>query len=234
MITLKPTLFDNRVIAHFSLVENSELDTFAFSPDISDEIIRSNRRNFFSRNGFDYDMSVFCKQIHGDNVVIVCSAGILDSTDGLVTKTQGLTLSILVADCGALLFYDSVNRVVGAAHSGWRGAVSGIGVKVLEKMLEAGADKNFIRIYLGPCISVKAFEVGEEVAEKFDTRFVDGSFEKPHVDLRGFIVNQLISFGINAAHIEVDYTCTKESALCHSYRRDGTSSGRMIASIMLL
>ena len=130
-------------------------------------------------------------------------------TDGFVSNTQGLALAIQVADCAAVLLGDSENKVIGAAHTGWRGAVADIVPKTIQKMKRLGAASTYIKAFVSPCISLQNFEVGEEVAAQFPDKFVDRTnYSKPHVNLKNFIEYQLMKEGILEEHIEIDDSCT--------------------------
>ena len=174
------------------------------------------------------------KQVHGNQVLEVSRSGIHAQTDGLITTTEGLALAILVADCAAVLLADPVNRVIAAIHAGWRGAVSGIVQNGIQAMIQTGAEAKQVRSWLSPCISTAAFEVGEEVAEKFPLKFVHSGPVRPHIDLQGYLKEVLLQSEIAPGHIFQDSRCTRNQVdLFHSHRRDGESSGRMMAAIVL-
>ena len=175
------------------------------------------------------------EQVHETVVRTVSEGGIYPGTDAFVTNTPGIALGIQVADCGAVLFGDSMNKVIGAAHAGWRGAVDRIVPKTIEKMLDLGADVSRIKVFVSPCIAKHNFEVGEEVAEKFSDHLVERvQYEKPHVDLKGLIKDQLTDSGINPENIEMDERCTIDHEdLFYSYRREKENSGRMVGIIKL-
>lgn len=175
------------------------------------------------------------EQVHSANVQVVDSGGIYTGTDAFVTNTPGVALAIQVADCGAVLLGDSQNQVIGAAHAGWRGAVAGIVPGTIQKMVEMGAETGKIRVFISACLSKHNFEVGEEVAGQFPEHHVDLSgYEKPHVDLKGLIREQLTDAGINDHFIVTDDRCTIDhESLFYSYRREKEKSGRMAAIIKL-
>lgn len=173
------------------------------------------------------------QQVHGTQVAWVDVPGLIPECDGLVTATDGLTLGIKVADCAAILFCDPQAGVSGAVHAGWRGAVGGIHRTALSMMMDAGCDARHIHAWISPCIGIAAFEVGEEVAERFPERFVHRSgFLKPHVDLGGYLLGELEEAGLSASRIQLDGRCTVEhSELFWSYRREAQDAGRMMALI---
>ncbi|MBP3192427.1 peptidoglycan editing factor PgeF [Natronogracilivirga saccharolytica] len=174
------------------------------------------------------------KQVHGTNIVYTEEPDIYEKTDGLVTDKPDLAVGVLVADCAAVLLADRVHRVIAAVHAGWRGASAGIISKAVNKMMTFGAEPDVMEAYVSPCISKDMFEVGDEVASQFPARFVDRSFPKPHVDLQGFLKHELLVSGMSEEAVKCDERCTYRTAeSLHSYRRDGTASGRMLGVIVL-
>lgn len=174
-------------------------------------------------------------QVHGIHVRWVERNGLYPDTDGLITRTAGLTLGIKVADCAAILFSDPINGIAAAVHAGWRGAVDGIHHNAIGMMVEAGTNPQDIVAWISPCIGIAAFEVGEEVAVQFPERFVRREgFDKPHVDLGGFLESDLISAGLNPTNLSRDGRCTVEHPdLFWSFRREKESAGRMLAMITI-
>ena len=73
--------------------------------------------------------------------------------DALVTTRRGLAIGALAADCAPVLLADTQNGIIGAAHSGWRGAFDGILASVAATMRENGG--THIAAVIGPCISKK-------------------------------------------------------------------------------
>lgn len=196
--------------------------------------IQQNREGVLERLGFSLDQLALGGQVHGAKVARIETPRHLDGYDGLVTRTKGIVLGILTADCAAVLLVDEMAGVVGACHAGWRGAVARVSQATIDEMILLGADANRIRACIGPCISQEHFEVGEEVAVQFEPEFVRTNPDsgRPHVDLRGQLARQLESHGIASAHIEVTPHCTfADTERFYSYRRDGKSSGRMFALI---
>jgi polyphenol oxidase len=88
--------------------------------------------------------------------------------DAIVSRTPGLMCGVKIADCMPVLFATKDGSVVAAAHAGWRGLSCG----VLEQTLaEMKIEPEKVLVWLGPCIGVEKFEVGEDVR----TAFFDGS-----------------------------------------------------------
>ena len=215
---LRPALADGPLVAGFT--------TRAFSPDT--EGLDAARRRLADRVGMDV---ASVGQVHGADVAAVTAGGHVDAHDGLVTATRGVLLSVIAADCALVLLADAEAGVVGACHSGWRGTVAGIAGRTVRAMEALGADAGRTRAYLGPCISTAAFEVGEEVAARFDPSVVERRAEwpRPHVDLRAELVRQLAAAGV--ADVEVDGACTVSDGRFYSYRGEGGTRGRMLGFV---
>lgn len=191
-----------------------------------------NRDALLTKLGRNPESLALVRQVHGNQIIYADRPGILGDADGLVTNRPEITLGILVADCAAVLLADSESGVTGAFHAGWRGAAAGIIPAGIKAMRELGARN--IAAWVSPCISPEAFEVGEEVAMSFPSSFIvrQGN-AKPHIDLPGFLMHQMIASGIRKRAIRVDGRCTMTDHRFFSYRRQGTDSGRMLAVIGL-
>jgi polyphenol oxidase len=164
--------------------------------------------------------------------------------DAIVTATPGLAVGILTADCAPVLFCDGEARVVGAAHAGWRGALSGIVEATVAAMVELGAKPERISAVIGPAISQKAYEVGSEYLERFLAEepessaffITDEGSGEPHFDLSGYVGERLARAGVGAiADLGLCTYC--EETRLFSYRRSqhrGESDyGRQISAILL-
>lgn len=118
--------------------------------------------------GLTSDALLGLHQVHSDKV-LVADRTIQDrpKADALVTATTGLGLSVLSADCQPVLFADYKAGVIGTAHAGWRGTLTGILEATVSAMEKLGAKRNKIEAVIGPCISQAAYEVGQEFFENF-------------------------------------------------------------------
>lgn len=176
------------------------------------------------------------RQVHGDHIETVKHGGIYPNTDALITKKPGLLLAIQVADCAAVLIGDPESGIIAAAHAGWRGAVSEVIPQTIRQLIRSGNSRpeNMVA-YISPAICKKHFEVGPEVSRQFPSSFVDAdSYDKPHVDLKGFIRRQLIDHKIPKQQIQMDAGCTLcEENKYYSFRRERERAGRMLGLIRL-
>lgn len=145
-------------------------------------------------------------QIHSSVVVPVSVAwgDARPQADGVVTKTPGLALGILTADCAPVLFADAKARVIGAAHAGWKGAIGGVIESTLAAMEELGANRANIAAAVGPCIAQASYEVGVDFRSTFldadsgNARFFIASDRPDHYrfDLEAYVVHRLKTAGI--------------------------------------
>ena len=182
-------------------------------------------------------------QIHSETVIIAKDNSVAGlEADGLVTNVPGLALSALSADCGPVLLADRKAGVIGACHAGWRGALSGIVESTVATMCELGAAPENMSAVLGPCISPKNYEVGEdfkaefcEIDEDYTRFFHMPEGKKAHFDLPAFILSRLEVMGVSA---EWTGHCTYAHAEDYfSYRRNThagiRSYGRNLSAIVL-
>ena len=149
-----------------------------------------------------------------------------DACDALWSTEKQTALGIKVADCLPVTIIDPVNGVIANIHSGWRGAVQDIVGRTLEAIpIEPSESVAF----LGPSIRVCCFEVGEDVAEKFDRRYVRQD-AKPHVDIPAYTADILKRHGIT--NIVDTGLCTRcPGSRFHSFRRDPKRGGRNLAIV---
>lgn len=209
--------------------------------------VRLNRARVAEAMQVPADALVTVHQVHSPDVITVTAALPDDQpkpkADALVTATPGIALAILTADCQPVLFADHKAGVVGAAHAGWKGALAGMLENTIAAMEGLGADRGRIMAVIGPCISQRAYEVGEEFFETFLSDdpdharfFANGAEGKYHFDLAGFGLSRLRAAGIGQA--QWTRHCTYEDpARFYSYRRcvhEGAADyGRLISVIRL-
>lgn len=186
---------------------------------------RLNRQRFFARNGVDYSAVAAVRQEHGSKVRVVGreDAGrILEAADGLVTSEPNVVLSITVADCVPLYFYDRASRVIGLAHAGWRGIRQGIVENMAKKLQELGADIKQLQVFIGPHIRDCHYEVQEDVGRYF--RHIPGALSERQgrmfLSLTTAIKHGLAGHGILEDNIKEAGECTFCLDKYYSYRRD--------------
>ncbi len=154
---------------------------FSFSRGDEEAAVQENYRRIAELFGTDSSHFVTTDQTHTTNIRIVTKEdegkGVTvprDYTDidGLITKERGLILSCFTADCVPLYFVDPVKKVIGVAHSGWRGTVAGIGAEMVSQMQKVfECNPEDIQTAVGPSICQNCYEISEEVAERFREGF---------------------------------------------------------------
>lgn len=203
------------------------------------EKVKTNFRQFSRAVGVPYESLVMDAYEHGTTVRYVteedCGHGSekepLPLCDGLVTDKKGVTLVTGHADCMAFYFCDPVKGIIGLCHAGWRGALNRIGCEVVRVMREHGSDPKDIYAGLGPSICPDCFEVGEDVAELFETAFPGCPLRgvnyrgHPKVDLWQVALCQFLESGILPEHVSFMGLCTMENEKFYSYRREGRTGG---------
>lgn len=186
-------------------------------------------------------------QIHSANAVTVAvpwEIGEGPQADAMVTDVPGLTLGILTADCAPVLLADAEARVIGAAHSGWKGALSGVADSVLTAMEGLGAQRSRIAAAIGPCISQQNYEVGAEFrcnfeqTDKGNARWFVPSNRSDHFrfDLPGYVEQRLRDAGVRSIARIGGCTYADEKDF-FSYRRathrGEKDYGRQVSAILL-
>ncbi len=195
------------------------------------ELISQNRRLALGQLGLKTDQLCILKQVHGADVRMAVPGK--QEGDALVTNKKELVLAVAVADCYPVLFYDEKNKVVGAAHAGWRGTRAGIASRTVSAMEKLGAEPLNIRVAIGQGICTEHFEVGPEVITEFKSAgFPETCWKQNHIDLIACLKFDLTAHGIPEKNIWAMERCTFEDNF-FSHRRDKGHTGRMWAVISL-
>lgn len=190
----------------------------------------------FGMAGFslpDYLEGVFFQtnQMHGDRIVrlpLHSSRATLHEADAFITNEPGVICYVRTADCVPILLHDPVKRAVGAVHAGWRGTALNIVAKTVAQFEEQfGSRREDIRAAIGPSISGKCYEVGEDVLRNFT----------PKPRGKGFVDLQMINYGqlggSGLSQIEIIPICNHCDERFASYRRDKNEKGRQVNFISL-
>jgi purine-nucleoside/S-methyl-5'-thioadenosine phosphorylase / adenosine deaminase len=191
--------------------------------------VSENRARMAAHLGVAPERLLTAYQIHSPNVVVAEAPwpqANRPRADAIVTRTPLLAVGVSTADCGPLLFADAEAGVVGAAHAGWRGALSGVIEATVAAMEELGAKRSRIAAALGPTIRQPNYEVGPEFVERFlaadptNARFFAPAERAGHAmfDLTGYIAERVERAGIG--NFEDLGLCTyAEPERFFSYRR---------------
>lgn len=223
---------------------------FGFSSGDDPEKVRENYQRLAAVMGTDLEHCVTSAQTHTTNVRVMSredgGKGLtkkkdFQDIDGMITNEPGLALITAHADCTPVFFFDPVKKVIGLAHSGWKGTLGRISQQVIQIMKEQFAcQPEEILTGIGPSLCQDCFEVDEDVAMLFfreDERYHKYAYQKGckyYLDL--WKINELIlqDNGILESHIQNMNLCTKcQNHLLFSHRGQNGKRGIMAATMML-
>jgi uncharacterized protein, YfiH family len=217
------------------------------------ERVTENFKRICQDNDMDYTKMVFGKQIHDTKIKNVttgdCGCGVafesnIDGFDGYITNQPDVVLVTFHADCVPLFFVDTVKKVIGLSHSGWKGTVRKM-VKATVKEMQTvfGCNPKDIVAAIGPSIGECCFQVDKPVVDEFLTEMefaskyirndqnAEGKFK---IDLWGINRELMIEAGILAKNIEVTEYCTMcHEDLFYSHRKMGEERGSLAAFLSL-
>lgn len=182
----------------------------------------TNRARVAAALEFAPEQLVVAKQVHGIKVVTVTKPWNIETApegDGMVTAERGIALGILSADCAPVLFAARKEKIIGACHAGWRGAVGGVLEATVEAMQKLGAKPENIQAALGPCIGPQSYEVSDDFAapflaqDKSNAQFFRAGTRPGHLifNLPGYVTHRLTLAGVKTIHDTKQDTLTTES-----------------------
>ena len=208
--------------------------------------VQENRRRMAEAIGVPPSHFLTAFQVHSPDVAIAAGPWPAEQrprVDAMVTREAGLALGVTTADCGPVLFADPKASVIGVAHAGWKGALTGVLESTIGAMEALGATRNNMVVAIGPLIRQPSYEVGAEFVARFIdadpafSRFFTPSTREAHsmFDLGGFIRMRLEAAGI--PHIDDLGIDTYPNENFFSYRRSVHRKegdyGRQIHAIVL-
>jgi purine-nucleoside/S-methyl-5'-thioadenosine phosphorylase / adenosine deaminase len=211
------------------------------------ETVARNRALVADAIGVEPERLLTLYQEHSPKVITVSQPWRRESAplaDAMVTREPGIALGALTADCAPVIFADSARQIVGIAHAGWKGALSGVTDATVSAMEDLGADRASIVAAIGPAISSAAYEVGPEFYRRFlEADAANEAFFRPApkpqhwlFDLPGYLVERLRRNGIGAAH-DLALCTYHDERRFFSYRRathrNQSHYGRLISAIAI-
>ncbi len=214
------------------------------------QLVKKNKELLCKYLRIKEDCLLFAHQVHKDEILEINSDffslsekeknSLLEAKDGLITNIKGISIGVSTADCAPILLYDPKNHASAAIHAGWRGTVKRIVQKTISLMEKRYSSKpKDIIATIGPCISIDAFEVGQEVYEeflnaKFDMEKISVFKDKWHIDLALCNKVQLLEMGVENININFPYICSYINIEdFFSARRLGINSGRTYNGIII-
>jgi len=217
-------------------------DSFNVAKHVGDDpaAVAANRAQLLSKLSLPSDPA-WLNQVHGSDVIDLDASqapGAAVTGDAAITAAPGRVCVIMVADCLPVLFASRDGGRIGAAHAGWRGLVAGVLERTVAALDVAPAE---LSAWLGPAISQRHFEVGEEVRAAFaggdpgaSAYFIANERGRWQADLVGLARRRLEQLGVRP--VAGGEWCTyADRANFFSHRRDGHlhegKGGRMAALI---
>jgi YfiH family protein len=174
---------DAAVTARSGGVSSGPYATLNLSLSVGDDPagVLENRRRLAAAFGARPDDFVHARQVHGARVRIVGAADrgsgalraddAIADADALVTRTPGVVLAILTADCVPIVLHDPVAGVLGCVHAGWRGTVAGVSAAALAAMRSLGTRPSDVIAGIGPAIAAARYQVGPDVRQAVTRAF---------------------------------------------------------------
>ncbi|MBL0060071.1 MAG: polyphenol oxidase family protein [bacterium] len=210
--------------------------------------VASNRIKWTEKLGLVHLEAITLEQVHEARVVKVdrtlCGSGIIDpttripSSDGMITNDPAVLLVTSHADCAPIYLYHPGAKAIGLVHAGWRSTLAGIAsIAVGEMSREFSLKPEKIQVSVGPMITTSNYEVGDDVAEKFVSKFGPSIIVKlggkPHLDVFASIIIDLMRTGVATARFCPRPPDTYSDLRWSSFRRDGERAGGMLAYFKL-
>lgn len=214
------------------------------------EHISANRQALAATINVDESHIIMPHQTHGINPRIIgneflalpknIQKMLLEDVDSIMTDIPGICIGVSTADCVPILMHDAEHNAVAAVHAGWRGtAKSAVLRAVTEMRLAYGSQAEKLTAVIGPAISVKNFEVGDEVYNEFleakmPMESIARREEKWHIDLPECNRLQLMMAGLKEENIQMSGICTYDNVADYfSARHLGINSGRIFTGILI-
>ena len=187
---------------------------------------------------------ILMHQTHSNKVVEINEKNLDKNiySDAMITRYKKVALGVLTADCVPILVYDKKNKIIGCIHAGWRGALSGIIKKTIIKIKRKNSRYD-IFASVGPCISIKSYEVDLNFYKKFLAKakknkkyFKFKNKNKKIFNLREYVNDKLVELNVKVDHIDRDTYIEKKNFF--SYRRSSklkqNDYGRCISTISMI
>ena len=215
--------------------------------------VDENYRLFCDALGFNIEKLFITSQVHGSEIKCISENDIKPGSlnnrkfagvDGFITDVPGVVLATFHADCSAIFMADSVKKVVGVAHAGWKGTVKKIAKSLADKFIfKYGSSPENIICALGPAIGQCCFEVSVDILPEFEKlgipqtylKISDKNSGKANIDLLEVNKQILLKEGLREENIVKSDVCTKcNHDLLFSHRATNGKRGGSAAFITLM
>jgi polyphenol oxidase len=178
--------------------------------------------------------------VHGAELATVSEPGVIPGVDAMLTRTPGLAIVALGADCVPVGLIGADGRTIAVAHCGWRGLVADVISVTVDAMRQHGTDVRLA--VLGPSVCGQCYPVpparAHEVRDATSTVVAQAAVVvtpdgQPGIDVRSGVRARLIELGVPVHAITIAGGCTVEDPTLFSYRRDGVTGRQGIAVAIL-
>lgn len=213
--------------------------------------VLENRQRLATYLKTDLNHMVSPTQTHSTNLYCVTSKDMgrgmyslndaIADTDALYTREKGIYLLTYHADCTPVLLFEDQQKLIASIHAGWKGNVHEIVLKTLSHLqkFENCLPEHFYA-YIGPSLSYENFEAKQDIIDLVNKMSIDATpyytqIEPGvyHLDAKGLIKAQLLSFGVKEENITLSEHCTKgDPKNFFSYRHDH-ACGRHVSFIAM-
>ncbi len=228
----------------------ASLNINGYCGDAKEDVAENRRLLCMSLNLSDESRLVIPHQTHGTTVLTVDKTFLsldeeqrqqrLEGIDAVITNVPQICIGVSTADCIPIIIYDAVHHAAAAIHAGWRGTVARIVKKAVAALQAAyGSQPTELQAWIGPGISLRNFEVGQEVYDQFaeagfQMERIAMKYEKWHIDLPMCNRMQLEEAGVPLQSIRQMAVCTYDQTDdFFSARRLGINSGRIYTGVIL-
>ena len=189
---------------------------------------------------------ILLNQIHSNKFYYIGKKGASKKKkfngDAIITSQKNIPIGVLTADCVPILIYDKNKNMISAIHAGWKGAYKGIIKNVIRFMIKNGCSPKTITAAIGPCISIKNYEIKKDFKDKFVKKdkknkvFFKKIKDKTYFSLNDYVYSELRALNIkNIEIINKDTFNIKNNFFSarRSIGRNESDYGRNISIIMI-
>lgn len=176
------------------------------------------------KQDLNLDRLILLNQVHGETIYY--DNGYETSTtwpiaDASLTENSKVGLGIYTADCVPVLLTESSGKLIGAAHCGWKGALSSLIPNVVSSMKQYS---NKLQAILGPCIQQNSYQVDNILMDSFlaenvlNRQFFITDIQKNDrflFDLKGYVIAKLVNLGVEIYADSNENTYTSEKCFSH-------------------
>lgn len=199
---------------------------------------------------FNFEKLTFSNQIHSDVVRVIddTNYGKVEDSDAMITNIRNIPMLIFTADCVPIVLYDIKNKAISVIHAGWKGTIKNIVNNSINEMNKRyGTEAKDIFAIIGPSISMKNYQVNEELVQKFveELKLIDSSYsdykiyekvnDDYYLDLWEINKFMLITSGVDVNNIHNFEICTvEENRNYYSYRLEKQTECRIGTFVELI